>query len=773
MVIEIQDISCPCTLHIMCDPVSTSDGFTFEREFIEEWFKTKTTNPTTNTTLTNKNLLPNRTIKSIIDNYLMNNQHHFDNDEVYQSKSLIEEVRKNISDDDLNKLNFQLSTFIDYRYFTQDLGLQNGYSAFHLAAERSSIQLLTRVFDYLYENKHLTKLKPPPIGWQPRGLIKLIDNCLNVNPFRDKVDQLLVFHQHIKNLDSFYLHDLIVGNSKKNFDIVEYLMGKNLIDVNNQRPTDGNTLLMNAVLTNDPKLINFLLTKQSADCDLVNKDGENAYFISLKTKNTGIKDLLVEHLTVQKNLNRSALERAKNCALHKTILLYSTNLNLIEKVINLESSYLEHEDSNGETALILACKIGTRPVIELLLKYGANVNHLDKLDRNCLHYAVEATDDKRLLSLLISNQVNVHHIDLKNKSPLDLTNDRNLKNFLLNEFNTRASKQFQNLQNRIVELEAKNKKLEDEVNHLKMIFNQGASYQPKGQMLASAHEDGTIKLWNIDQAMCVKLVQVDKPSKINLLEFIPDQSCMISYSDDGKISKWDLSTFSCIKSFVLSNQVLILKQFDKSKLACGCNDNSIKIVDVEKFTQVDSLVEHISPIICFEVYNVKHLISGSENGSIFKWDIQCKKPEFKILGKNLKHMKLIDGRELFSIAEDKIIRVWSMENGSSLNKIDLNKANLVTKTPFICRIIMINNERELLLLVNHNLVYLNSNTFKVRVLNIKDEDFSGDYELWPDKKTLVTCSFNKKTIKVWDLTNGSQSKIEHPSDFNFIKYFFS
>ena len=45
------DYICPITTEIMTDPVSTLDGFTYERAAITEWLRTKDTSPKTSAKL--------------------------------------------------------------------------------------------------------------------------------------------------------------------------------------------------------------------------------------------------------------------------------------------------------------------------------------------------------------------------------------------------------------------------------------------------------------------------------------------------------------------------------------------------------------------------------------------------------------------------------------------------------------------------------------------------------------------------------------------------
>ena len=57
---------CPITAEIMTDPVSTMDGFTYERTAISEWLHTNDTSPSTGVTLESKALVPNCSLRSMI-----------------------------------------------------------------------------------------------------------------------------------------------------------------------------------------------------------------------------------------------------------------------------------------------------------------------------------------------------------------------------------------------------------------------------------------------------------------------------------------------------------------------------------------------------------------------------------------------------------------------------------------------------------------------------------------------------------------------------------
>ena len=60
------DFICPITSEIMTDPVSTVDGFTYERAAITEWLRTKDTSPKTGARLESTMLFPNHSLRSVI-----------------------------------------------------------------------------------------------------------------------------------------------------------------------------------------------------------------------------------------------------------------------------------------------------------------------------------------------------------------------------------------------------------------------------------------------------------------------------------------------------------------------------------------------------------------------------------------------------------------------------------------------------------------------------------------------------------------------------------
>jgi hypothetical protein len=61
---------CPITGCIMRQPAMTPEGVTYDYDAIEEWLRTKQTDPSTNLPLTSDQLCPNRTVRSMIEDFI-------------------------------------------------------------------------------------------------------------------------------------------------------------------------------------------------------------------------------------------------------------------------------------------------------------------------------------------------------------------------------------------------------------------------------------------------------------------------------------------------------------------------------------------------------------------------------------------------------------------------------------------------------------------------------------------------------------------------------
>jgi hypothetical protein len=61
---------CPITLELMVSPVMAADGHSYEQSAIEEWLEAHSTSPKTNEELPHVHLVPNHTLRAIIQDFV-------------------------------------------------------------------------------------------------------------------------------------------------------------------------------------------------------------------------------------------------------------------------------------------------------------------------------------------------------------------------------------------------------------------------------------------------------------------------------------------------------------------------------------------------------------------------------------------------------------------------------------------------------------------------------------------------------------------------------
>lgn len=121
----------------------------------------------------------------------------------------------------------------------------------------------------------------------------------------------------------------------------------------------------------------------------------------------------------------------------------------------------------------------------------------------------------------------------------------------------------------------------------------------------------------------------------------------------------DHSHTGCVKSVAIST---------KSILASGSTDESIRLFNLKKRSELGSLVHHSGSVTWIEFYKGKHMFSASEDGSICIWKTftwEC----LKTLRGHKSAVYCIavhpSGKLALSVGKDKTLRTWNLVSGKS------------------------------------------------------------------------------------------------------------
>ncbi len=130
-----------------------------------------------------------------------------------------------------------------------------------------------------------------------------------------------------------------------------------------------------------------------------------------------------------------------------------------------------------------------------------------------------------------------------------------------------------------------------------------ARFSPTGQQIATAGDDGSVRLWNTETGDHLTFDGHRGP--VYAVEFSPDGKLLVSGGGDRRVLAWDVPPPSAL---LASSQVLQ----DRLKSAHDTSQNA----------GVHQLGEHDAAIHCLAFsYNGKTLFSGSDDNSLRVWDL--------------------------------------------------------------------------------------------------------------------------------------------------------
>jgi len=155
-------------------------------------------------------------------------------------------------------------------------------------------------------------------------------------------------------------------------------------NVNKVVNTKGRTLLIEAATTNDLQSVKALMKKGAVASQ---KDwlGNNAMFYTIRSSNAAILEALI----------KGSLD----------------GINLDEQFTIAKFNYL-----------ILAAKMGSTKMLEVLLKYGAKPNVADRYNKTVLFYCVEK-NFKTGVEMVLNYNADVNRVDVHGKTALDYAYD--------------------------------------------------------------------------------------------------------------------------------------------------------------------------------------------------------------------------------------------------------------------------------------------------------------------------------------------------------------
>ncbi|XP_064388937.1 transcription initiation factor TFIID subunit 5-like isoform X1 [Halichondria panicea] len=189
------------------------------------------------------------------------------------------------------------------------------------------------------------------------------------------------------------------------------------------------------------------------------------------------------------------------------------------------------------------------------------------------------------------------------------------------------------------------------------------------QQISLAAEDVLDRIMDLSSGSDVRQL-IGHNGPVFSTSFNPDNSFLISGSEDGTVRLWSLQTFSALVCFKGHNYPVWSVQFSPTGFyfVSGSHDRTARVWSTEHIQPIRILAGHLSDVDCCQFHpNGNYIATGSCDRSVRLWDIlsgQCVRIFTGHKGSIQTLAFSPDGKYLASAGADKRILIWDIGSAS-------------------------------------------------------------------------------------------------------------
>lgn len=207
---------------------------------------------------------------------------------------------------------------------------------------------------------------------------------------------------------------------------------------------------------------------------------------------------------------------------------------------------------------------------------------------------------------------------------------------------------------------------------------QSVHFSPDGQMLATGSRDQTVKIWDVDTEKCLQTL-TGHTHRVRSVMFNPQGTMLVSSSDDRTIKLWQVKTGRCLQTLQGHQDLVLSVAFHPSGdwIASAGADRTIKLWNISTQQCVRTFVGHTHRVrsVAFSA-DGQRLTSGSDDQMVKVWDIETGNTLVTLQG----HTKTIwsvafnpVSQILASGSEDESIKLWNVETGECVRTLRIDR----------------------------------------------------------------------------------------------------
>ncbi|MDE0854064.1 MAG: PA14 domain-containing protein [Nevskia sp.] len=204
------------------------------------------------------------------------------------------------------------------------------------------------------------------------------------------------------------------------------------------------------------------------------------------------------------------------------------------------------------------------------------------------------------------------------------------------------------------------------------------AFSPDGKQLASGHQYGSVRVWDVDQSLEKKsrpkashMISIGTAGIVSVT-FSPDGKRLAAGSEDYRITLLDPISGQVLRSFVGHEADVFALAFspDGTRLASASHDRTVKIWEPSSGKELLTLAGHAGPVWAV-VYSPdgKSIATATDNARIQLWDAITGKPLRTLEGQQGEVLSLAfspDGKRLAAGYREGVISQWDLESDKRL-----------------------------------------------------------------------------------------------------------